>query len=231
MFRSAHRHMTKENLGIYNDLKDKIVTLSIHPGDILKEVDVAKKYNVSRTPIRDVLKKLEGDGLLEVHSQQVTYVTKIDLSGITDIMYIRYMVEVGVLKELIKVVTPGDIAEFRRILAEQKKLVDKNKENNSFVRDIFANDNLMHQRMYHVVGKESILERLNSSWPFYSRFRSLSYLRSSSYLSMLYDIHSRMVGIIEDKDESQVPEICRQHNFSGLVGIEDVEAKYPSYFK
>lgn len=223
--------MTKENLGIYNDLKDKIVMLGIKPGAILKEVDVARTYNVSRTPIRDVLKKLEGDGLLEVHSQQGTYVTKIDLSGITDIMYIRYMVEVGVLKELIKVVTPGDIAEFRRILSDQKKLVDKNLGCNSFVADIFANDNLLHRRMFHVVGKESILERLNDSWPFYSRFRSLSYLRSSSYLSMLYDIHSKMVEVIEKKDVSQVGEICRQHNFSGLVGIEDVEAKYPSYFK
>ena len=47
---------------------------------------LTRKIHVSRTPMRDVFKKLESDKLLVIYSQSGSYVTKIDLSGISDIM-------------------------------------------------------------------------------------------------------------------------------------------------
>jgi DNA-binding GntR family transcriptional regulator len=46
--------MTKSNDAIYEELKNDIITLKIKPGAVLSEVDIAKRFMVSRTPIRDV---------------------------------------------------------------------------------------------------------------------------------------------------------------------------------
>ena len=46
--------MTKDSLAIYQSISNDIITMKLKPGDMLKEIEVANKFNVSRTPIRDV---------------------------------------------------------------------------------------------------------------------------------------------------------------------------------
>ena len=48
-----------------------------------------KKFNISRTPVRDAFKRLELDGLLEVRSHIGTFVTLIDLDNVADLIYMR----------------------------------------------------------------------------------------------------------------------------------------------
>ncbi|MDD7599104.1 MAG: GntR family transcriptional regulator, partial [Bacilli bacterium] len=75
--------MTKDSLAIYQSISNDIITMKLKPGDMLKEIEVANKFNVSRTPIRDVFKRLEYDKLLDIHSQKGSFVSKINLEGIT----------------------------------------------------------------------------------------------------------------------------------------------------
>jgi DNA-binding GntR family transcriptional regulator len=54
---------------IYDKLRDKIIYTELFPLTEIFESDLANKLNVSRTPIRDALKKLENDGLVETIPQ------------------------------------------------------------------------------------------------------------------------------------------------------------------
>lgn len=56
----------KKNISysLYKDLKENILNLKYKPGQILLEDEIAKIYNVSRTPIREALKDLKNDGFL-----------------------------------------------------------------------------------------------------------------------------------------------------------------------
>ena len=74
--------MTKDISPIYDDIADAIITMKLVPGEKISEIESSKKYNVSRTPIRDVFKRLEDNGLLEIRSQSGTFVTKIDMGNI-----------------------------------------------------------------------------------------------------------------------------------------------------
>ena len=53
------------NEAIYEDLKKNILHLDLKPGVMISEMELCEKYKVSRTPIRDVIKKLESEDLLE----------------------------------------------------------------------------------------------------------------------------------------------------------------------
>ena len=81
--------MTKDIAPIYETLKREIVTIQLKPGTRIREESVSERFGVSRTPVRDVLKKLEEDKLLTVVPKSGTFVTKLDLNGLTDIMYLR----------------------------------------------------------------------------------------------------------------------------------------------
>ena len=62
---------TKPNK-VYEDLKAMILTFKLKPGEAIGEVDIAQKFGVSRTPVRDAFKRLEAEGLIEVKSHSGT---------------------------------------------------------------------------------------------------------------------------------------------------------------
>lgn len=56
--------MNKDNL--YNDLKRQILTMELVPGSSLDETRLSEEYKISRTPLRDVFRRLAGEGYLEI---------------------------------------------------------------------------------------------------------------------------------------------------------------------
>ena len=69
----------KKSLGeqIYFSLRDKIISTELYPLTEISEGELSKIINVSRTPIRDALKKLENEGLINTIPQVKSIVSKI----------------------------------------------------------------------------------------------------------------------------------------------------------
>lgn len=55
---------------IYNDLKKRILTLDLEPGAALDEASLSKHYSISRTPLREILRGLAGEGCVEIVSNR-----------------------------------------------------------------------------------------------------------------------------------------------------------------
>lgn len=58
--------MNKGKQALYNDLKQKIISLELAPGADLDEMQLRKQYGISRTPLRDVFRHLSGEGYLTI---------------------------------------------------------------------------------------------------------------------------------------------------------------------
>lgn len=64
---------------VYDSLKEAIITLELEPGQRIKDKDLAAEFGVSRTPVREALKKLEDEGLVESLPGSQTRITEIHL--------------------------------------------------------------------------------------------------------------------------------------------------------
>ncbi|WP_408007401.1 GntR family transcriptional regulator [Pseudalkalibacillus sp. A8] len=64
---------------VYNSLKKAIITLELEPGQRIKDKDLATKFGVSRTPVREALKRLEDERLVESLPGSQTRITEINL--------------------------------------------------------------------------------------------------------------------------------------------------------
>ena len=222
----------KNNIeNIYNILLNEIVSLKKKPGERLKEEELSTRFKVSRTPIRDVLKKLEIDKLVEIKSQVGTYITKIDLKNINDIIFIRSACETNMLIELTRIITPYDILMLKTLLSSQEKiLLERDKNSDDFIIKFHSFDDEFHQRLWSLVGKKTVFEFLNNSYPYFERYRYLTNLREDKEIKELYLIHKKMVEMLEKKDINSLRNISLEHNFSGLNGLKKVQEKYPNYF-
>jgi DNA-binding GntR family transcriptional regulator len=222
--------MTKEIEAIYQKLLTEIITLRIKPGARLGEVQLAERFGVSRTPMRDVLKQLESDGLLRIHSQSGSYVTKIDLSGISDIMYLRSVTEYRVMLEAIDKVTPEDIKNLRSVIGQSEKILSSDGSEEKVAAAFFKVDNDFHHAIFSRVGKASVLDLLNGAFPSFQRYRFLTFYRDESEIASLLAVHYKIVDCLEKKDKASLEAIIDEHNYSGLHGIDKVKERHPDYF-
>ena len=74
---------------VYLELKHKILTGEIPAGSRLMEVDLAKRMNVSRTPIREAIRRLNDDGLVQMEARKGAYVAQISIKDMLDVFEIR----------------------------------------------------------------------------------------------------------------------------------------------
>src|SRR5580693_7955285 len=78
---------------LYADLHADIITGRMRPGESLSETRVAEQYGISRTPVREVFRRLTEEGFLRVVPQVGTYVAPINLAAVTDSQFIRETLE------------------------------------------------------------------------------------------------------------------------------------------
>ncbi len=221
--------MAKSSDPIYDILKKEIVTLQITPATMLREVDIASRFNVSRTPVRDVFVRLERDNLLEVISQKGTYVTKINVNEISEIMYIRQTIESDIIKTLVDKITPDQVDILKLTLLRQNEILLLE---DSFERKklFYDNDNQFHQTMFSFCGKEGVWNIISNLSPTYNRYRNVTFLRRQDRLKQLYDYHVQLLNCIENKDLDGALNALKGHFISGLSGIEAVYQDHKNYF-
>jgi GntR family transcriptional regulator, rspAB operon transcriptional repressor len=80
---------------IHRILRKEILTLKLAPGSLLTETQVGLRFNISRTPVRNVFAHLSRDGLLEIKPKVGTYVSLIDLEMATQIIFMRAQSELA----------------------------------------------------------------------------------------------------------------------------------------
>jgi DNA-binding GntR family transcriptional regulator len=77
----------------YAELRDRIVTLRLPPGTVLREDELMAEMGIGRTPLREAVKRLSLEGFVAVQPRRGTFVTGIDAAGIVHITEVRAELE------------------------------------------------------------------------------------------------------------------------------------------
>ncbi|MBI4277638.1 MAG: GntR family transcriptional regulator, partial [Armatimonadetes bacterium] len=80
-------------LDIYRQLKDSIVTSHLLPGTILREVELSERLGVSRTPLREALRMLKAEGLVELAPHRGAQVAQVSRQDLIDAYEVREWLE------------------------------------------------------------------------------------------------------------------------------------------
>ncbi len=217
--------------GVYEKLKEQILHLELIPGSIISEIETANKYNVSRTPVRDAFKMLEREGLLEVKPHIGTFVSLINLGTISDILYMRQVLEFAVLKDLSLSFDRSQEYKIRLALKNQKDLIDSSLSENELGRMFIKYDNEFHDILFDIAGKKNVnlyLRTINSQ---YERFRTFLNFGDKKNLIELYEEHEKIFEAIISKDLTSLESIVSHHIYNGFNSNADIVLTYTDYFK
>lgn len=220
---------------VYRSIKDDILHLVLPPGTNISEIETAEKYKVSRTPVRDAFKALENEELLEVRPHIGTFVSYIDMNKVSDMIFIREVLEQAVLKIFSSSYTQSQILKLRLALKEQENLLTSRdshtpeeiqKTGTQFLRL----DNEFHKFIFNLTGKATIWKMIVNSSNHYERFRTLINWGEKDLLDKLYTQHCEIINAIISKDHERISQAVTTHIFSGFAGNADIVLRNADYF-
>lgn len=223
------RH-TSASEAVYGKLKEEIIHLQLPPGGLVSELDTSAKYGVSRTPVRDAFKMLEREGLLTITPHVGTFVSKINLDEISDILYMRKVLEHAILRELAASYDPAQDYRVRIILQRQKELLDSNADKVEIGREFIKLDNEFHMTLYDLAGKANVAKLFYSLNSQYERFRTFINFKSIDELKVLYGEHEAIWDAITKGDVDEVEERITHHIYNGFNANIGVVCEHPEYF-
>lgn len=109
---------------VYECLRTKIVEGNIKPGERIIEKDFAELMNISRTPVREALRKLESEGFVQCIPRKGALVSEFSIKDILEIYAIRQALEELAIKSCIQNITEEEINKLVQ-LTEEMDLCDK----------------------------------------------------------------------------------------------------------
>lgn len=112
---------------VYRDLKEKILKNKLLPGDKLIEMEIASNLGVSRTPVREALKKLEEDGLVTSFPRKSFIVSKISVKEAKNLYIVRKSLE-PLAVELLAQKGLGENTKYFQDVNEELRLAIENKD-------------------------------------------------------------------------------------------------------
>lgn len=229
LYSKMHKETNKE-YG-YRVLKDNIMNLNLKPGELISETELSREFNLSRTPIREILNRLKSEHLIEVKAQVGTYVSQIDKSLIEEAIFMRYTLEREILFEAAKNISPEILMELERNLFAQKLIVNKKDCDVEFHKL----DTQFHQLLFEAANKLNIWESVQKISTHYNRMRLLSEINAEK--NIMIEQHEKYLEIIknnDDKIENDVDSIITKHIINPMIIWENMIENYQeieSYFK
>lgn len=189
----------------YEVLKHAIITGEIPAGERIVETDYADRLHISRTPLREALRKLERDGLVEYVLRRGVVVRAFTIADVEEIYTIRNALEMLTLPAIIEKATEEDIFSLRAQLREMDDLIAaKDYESLSPVTRAF------HRQMTNLCGQNRILRVIEGQDEFITRFSAMA-IRQEDKLLEAQAEHYALVDFIEKRDLAGFQDLTARH--------------------
>ena len=182
---------------VYLELKHKILTGEIISQTRLMEIDLSEKMNVSRTPIREAIKRLADDGLVKVEPRRGAYVANISIKDMLDVFEVREDMEGFVAKLAAQRITDDEKQHLRSIAREYEQAIEKADDKET----IIELDEKFHNFIVQCSGNETLSELVKYVQELSLRFRYLYYDDFSLYESTAEQHNRIMEAINAGRDE------------------------------
>lgn len=109
---------------IYQEIFDAILSFRLRPGTRLTEENLSKIFNVGRTTIRSALLRLSQDHIIEIRPNKGAFIASPSVKQSKDILAARKLIEVAIVKDVIKHATASDYQLLRKIVKSEQDNID-----------------------------------------------------------------------------------------------------------
>lgn len=191
------------------------------PGQQIKEEGIASKLKISRPPIREAFKMLEGEGLIHRKARKGVFVSEITYKDIWE-LYTLKMALYGIVSNFaIDKISEREISDLKKIVQKMEECVEK--KHPDIIKYQILNDKF-HIKIIDIIGHtriKKIILCLNNQLHRFS-YKSLT---ERSHLLSSYQYHRKILEAMENKNKDLAERLTREHITKGLEVLQRVLKK------
>lgn len=205
---------------VYECLRENIIKGVIPVGERIVEKVFADKLNISRTPVRDALRRLEMEELVKSIPGKGIVVKKITVEEVIEIYKIRANLEVLAAEEAMENITPEEIKKIQELLDLTEEM--NNQGNVKEVVRLFAEFN---EQIYEASRMKRLVTMISKLSEYLKRFRDISMSENKRREKGLKE-HREILNAIVEKNHKDIDEIIKRHlQFSMEIVINEIRAQ------
>lgn len=190
---------------VYESLRSTLISGKIPVGERIIEKEYAQRLNISRTPVREALKQLESEDLVEYIPRLGVVVKKVTKEDVIEIYRIRESLEFLIVCEAMENITPEEIDKISQILDLTE---DFNAQGNiDEVNKLFTEFNLLISNASRMRRLPMMISNLSN---YLQRFRNISILDDKRRERALSE-HRQILNAIVSKDKVLAEETIKSH--------------------
>lgn len=180
-------------------LREMIIGGEVRPGESLRQRDLASRFGVSQTPVREALRRLEAEGLVVNDPHRGASVNESEHGAVEDQGHVRAVLEALGAQLAARHMTPQHLEEIRRMNSVMENMADDNP-------NYAAANRAFHFKVYEIAGSPLLLSLMRLLWqslllgPMATRAHHESWLQ-----------HERLINALAEGDGELAGEIMKEH--------------------
>lgn len=189
----------------YDEIRRRILSGELRPSSVLSEHQLAASMQLSRTPVREAIKRLEQEGLVQSLPNRGTFVTELSAHDILEIYQIRERLESLAAHIAAEQMTPEEIRALEQEITLTQACIDEGR-----MTDAFAADIRFHKLIIAVTQNERLSTVLATFDDQMYRVRALL-TQSSERLKTSFEQHRTIVERIQAHDGPGAERMMEEH--------------------
>ncbi len=190
---------------VFNTLRQAILTGELKPGERLMEIHLANRLGVSRTPIREAIRKLELEGLVTMIPRRGAEVAQITEKSMSDVLEVRRAMDALCVELACERISDEELKELKAACDNFEHAV-RSKDN----KKIAKADVELHDIIVKATGNSRLVQLINNLSEQMYRYR-YEYIKDASQHNRLIEEHRIIYESIVNKDKETASQAAKMH--------------------
>lgn len=190
---------------VFNTLRQAILRGQLKPGQRLMEIQLAKQLGVSRTPVREAIRKLELEGLVVTVPRKGAEVAEITEQDLKDVIEVRCALEELAVALACERITKEQIVQLKELVTGFKQLMKLGD-----ITELAENDVRFHDIIFGATGNQRLIQLINNLREQMYRYR-LEYLKDVTEHEQLVREHEQIIESLQKHNLEAAKRIIHSH--------------------
>lgn len=191
---------------IFETLRKAIVSGDIKPGERLMEVSLANQMGVSRTPVREAIRRLEAEGLVTMTPRKGTHVSELSVKDIMDVLEVRTVLDKLATELAAKRMQPAQLKALETVHKQYIACVEKENMEGAIKKDVE-----FHDMIYAASGNPRLVAVAGSLREHIYRFRVIYMSGSSLIAENVLNEHEEILAALKDAQNNVASDLAEKH--------------------
>lgn len=190
---------------VFNTLRQAILTGELKPGERLMEIHLANRLGVSRTPIREAIRKLELEGLVTMIPRKGAEVAQLTEKSMSDVLEVRRAMDALCAELACERITEEDLSRLKEACEQFEQIISTGD-----VKKIAQADVELHDIILQATGNNRLIQLVNNLSEQMYRYR-FEYIKDFSQHEKLVEEHRIIYESLVSRNKERATEAARTH--------------------